>query len=446
MKILVPLDGSELALTALAVATGLAREQAAELLLLTVGEVPATSADEPRALASLTRVLDEAAARVEGVTVETRIEFADDPAATIERVAEEEAIDLIVMTPREFEGSSPSDGSVTEAIPPVAVVPAVSGPGGRPEVNETSPDVPEVTTSKATEREAAPAVVTPAEASTEVAGEVNRSATVAWYLAWRRRFAQPRSQADDATASTPATTAQSAPAPVGLRLRLLGAFGLSHGGESVVLNRGTRRLLAFVALQGQCVSRDVVAEALWPEASTDSSHARLRSAIWRLEPVARAAMMINASEFELSPAVDVDFADAKALAHRILREDIPYTEEDTQLAAVAALASDLLPEWDDDWAIAEAEEWRQLRLRALESLAQKLLEAGRYADALETVSEAKRVDPLRQSPRALIVGIHLAEGNQSDAVREFLAYRELLQEELGISPTPHLLDLMRGLS
>jgi SARP family transcriptional regulator, regulator of embCAB operon len=230
-----------------------------------------------------------------------------------------------------------------------------------------------------------------------------------------------------------------------LQLSLLGAFELKDEDETVVLTGGTRRMLAFVALQGRPVSRAAVAEALWPEGSEAQSHASLRSAIWRLEQLARKSMSIDILELELSPQVDLDFREAKALAHRILLVDTMPSEGDMGPAAIAALSSDLLPDWYDDWAIIRAEDWRQLRLHALEALAQKLLDAGRYADALEAASEAKRADPLRESPHALTIRIHLAEGNQSEAVREFLAYRQLLHDELGIEPTAQLSDLVRPL-
>jgi DNA-binding SARP family transcriptional activator len=41
--------------------------------------------------------------------------------------------------------------------------------------------------------------------------------------------------------------------------------------------------------------------------------------------------------------------------------------------------------------------------------------------------------------------VHLAEGNQSEAVREFARYQELLQVDLGLQPTLGLRHLIDGL-
>ncbi|MDP8937631.1 MAG: hypothetical protein M3O23_07880 [Actinomycetota bacterium] len=41
--------------------------------------------------------------------------------------------------------------------------------------------------------------------------------------------------------------------------------------------------------------------------------------------------------------------------------------------------------------------------------------------------------------------MHLAEGNQSDALGEFHRYRVLLQAELGVEPTSRLSELLENL-
>jgi SARP family transcriptional regulator, regulator of embCAB operon len=115
------------------------------------------------------------------------------------------------------------------------------------------------------------------------------------------------------------------------------------------------------------------------------------------------------------------------------------------MAAVAALSADLLPDWYDDWVLIEAEDWRQFRLHALEALAGRLLAAGRWGEAASAAGAAVRAEPLRESARAALIDVHLAEGNQSEAMREFARYRVLLRAELGLEPTPRLRHLIQGL-
>jgi DNA-binding SARP family transcriptional activator len=40
-------------------------------------------------------------------------------------------------------------------------------------------------------------------------------------------------------------------------------------------------------------------------------------------------------------------------------------------------------------------------------------------------SRRARADPLRESAHGALIAVHLAEGNQSDALREFERYRAL---------------------
>jgi DNA-binding SARP family transcriptional activator len=225
-------------------------------------------------------------------------------------------------------------------------------------------------------------------------------------------------------------------------LSLQGAFRLDAGAVPIVLQGNSQRLLAFLALSDRTVSRAATAGTLWPEASEARAHASLRSALSRLDAITRNSIEVDYLDLRLAEGVSVDIRDSRALAHRLLIIDTVPAEGDMSAEAIAALGSDLLPDWYDDWAIIEAEEWRQLRLHALEALAVSLAEAERYGDATEAALAAIRSDPLRESGHAVLIRIHLAEGNQSEALREFERYRGELLTELGLEPTPALFALV----
>ena len=55
---------------------------------------------------------------------------------------------------------------------------------------------------------------------------------------------------------------------------------------------------------------------------------------------------------------------------------------------------------------------------------------------------AVQAEPLRERANAAVIRVHLAEGNQADARREFRRYRALLQRELGVEPTVGLFELV----
>ena len=146
----------------------------------------------------------------------------------------------------------------------------------------------------------------------------------------------------------------------------------------------------------------------------------------------------------MASGVRVDLRESQALAHRLLDAvDQPLEASDLSGAAIASLSGELLPDWYEDWVLLEAEDWRQLRLHALEVLAGLLSAAGRYGDAATAALAAVRADPLRESAHAALIRVHLAEHNQSEALREFKRYQDLLRAELDIEPTAQLHKLVR---
>jgi DNA-binding SARP family transcriptional activator len=131
------------------------------------------------------------------------------------------------------------------------------------------------------------------------------------------------------------------------------------------------------------------------------------------------------------------------LARRLLDGAHPTRPADTAATVVDILSKELLPGWYDDWVLFECEGWRQLRLHALEALVDRLVVERRYGHAVVAALAAVGVDPLRESARAVLIRVHLAEHNRSEAVREFDRYRRLLRRELDVEPTPSLQALLQ---
>jgi DNA-binding SARP family transcriptional activator len=143
--------------------------------------------------------------------------------------------------------------------------------------------------------------------------------------------------------------------------------------------------------------------------------------------------------------VTVDLWDARELADRLLDPTWDPSSGGPGREAVPALSAELLPDWYDEWALVEGEDWRQLRLHALEVLADDLTSQGKYGDAAAAALAAVRAEPLRESPRAALIRVHIAEGNPTEALREFGRYGELLMLELGVEPTERLQALVADL-
>ena len=158
------------------------------------------------------------------------------------------------------------------------------------------------------------------------------------------------------------------------------------------------------------VRRSAVAGTLWPDASEDHAYVNLRQALARLQVTARKALTASKLELGLAEGVTVDICHARTLACRLLDPAVTPEQSELGSAAVGVLSAELLPDGDDDWVLLEAEDWRQLRLYALEGLAGRLAAAGRCGEAVGAAGAAVRADPLRESARASLIQAHLAEG------------------------------------
>jgi DNA-binding SARP family transcriptional activator len=229
-------------------------------------------------------------------------------------------------------------------------------------------------------------------------------------------------------------------------ISLLGGFSVHWSGRPLSgMPRASQRLLAFLALHAHVPNRATIAGTLWPEASERRAYAALRSALVRLERACRGALLASRLELRLADGVAVDIRQFQALARRLLDPGTALRPSDLGPDTLAGLSADLLPGWYDDWVLSEAEDWRQLRLHALEALADRLTAIGRWGEAADAAGAAVRAEPLRESANASLIRVHLAEGNQSEAVRQFERYRALLEAELGLEPTPRLRRLVRDL-
>ncbi len=221
-------------------------------------------------------------------------------------------------------------------------------------------------------------------------------------------------------------------------LHLLAGFGVEVAGAEVALPGSAQRVAAFVALHERPVLRSYVAGNLWLDSPEERAAGSLRSALWRIHRHTPELVVADAVTLRLGPCVRVDLREAETRAR---------TELSGASSGVApdALTLDLLPDWYDDWVLLERERFRQLRLRALESMCTRLTASDMFDEALEAGQLALAGEPLRESAHRALVAIHLAEGNAAEALRQFQLCRRLLLEQLGVEPSPLMLDLVAGL-
>ena len=229
--------------------------------------------------------------------------------------------------------------------------------------------------------------------------------------------------------------------PQFLRVQLINGFELRLGERHIALPLSAGRVVAFLAFQRTGQSRAFVAGTLWPDTSDTRAAANLRSALWRLRQVSRPLVEATGDRLQISHGVEVDFFELEAVIRRIHDHRTEPAALDVERLASPA---DLLPGWYEDWVVFERERLRQLRLHSLDVLSDRLVERGRFALAVEAALAAVREEPLRESSHRSLIRAHLAEGNVSEAIREYRGFRQLLSDELGVKPSREMEGLLHS--
>jgi DNA-binding SARP family transcriptional activator len=230
-----------------------------------------------------------------------------------------------------------------------------------------------------------------------------------------------------------------------LSLRVLGTFVLTVNGRPVTVGLMSQRLLTLLAIRARQVPRTQAASVLWPDTGRAKAMANLRSALWRLHQSCRGVVIASHYDLRLNADVAVDIQQTYAVAHRLLDKSAAIGEAELTEIMRSNLQEDIAEDiGDDEWLTGERERFRQLRVHALETLAEKLLSLGWHGAAIEAASGAVRVDPFRECAYRLLVQAHLAEGSQLEARRQYSAYFDLLRTELGLTPSDRFLRLLDG--
>ncbi len=230
---------------------------------------------------------------------------------------------------------------------------------------------------------------------------------------------------------------QSASTVVGIML--FGGFRLLHGGHLTHIPNACQRLIAFLAFHSPTV-RAELAGSLWPEVDDSRALGSLRTSVWQVHRRCAGLLVANGDQLRFGENVHVDAIDFEERAHRIL-----HKPQDVTLTELACERQELLPGWYDDWVLPERERSRQLQLYVLEASGEELLARRKPGPALCAALNAVRIEPLRESAHRLVIRIHISEGNTYEAIRHYRMYRRLVRDELGVSPTSQLEELVSGL-
>ena len=244
--------------------------------------------------------------------------------------------------------------------------------------------------------------------------------------------------------------AQTTATALGLGIHALGSIRVTREGVELPLGGARqRRLLAVLLIHHDLVvSVDRVAEVVFAGKPTEAAATTLRSYVARLRRVIGDAVVTRAPGYQLSLAglaFDVaEFEAGVAAGRAALRQQDPVSAVERLRSALELWHGEAYAEFaDEPWAFPESQRLAELRLTAMELLVEAELACGHTAQVLPTIETLSREHPLREAFRVQLMTAYYRSGRQADALEVFRNFHDELVEELGVDPSPALVELER---
>ncbi len=219
--------------------------------------------------------------------------------------------------------------------------------------------------------------------------------------------------------------------------RLLGPVQLIEpdGSEIELPSASQRRLLAVLALHAPGAVRSG-----WLCEVLDLTPGALRTSVARLRRLLGVETLrtttvgyrldVEVDAALVGPEIEAAAGDPERLARALARWKGPALEEFR----------------DEAWAVGDARRLDEIRAKAVEDLAEHRLNHGDPGRAIPELEAHVVEHPYRDRPRGLLMRALAASGRQTEALRAFQDYREMLAETVGIEPTDDLRAVERRIT
>lgn len=245
------------------------------------------------------------------------------------------------------------------------------------------------------------------------------------------------------------------------RITLLGNIAIQREGDASpgigLTGRRSEIVFAYLAIEHRrSVSRDELANALWPELLPDTWNAALRGVLSDvrrflersgLDPAQTLLTEQGRVRLFLPASTTVDVDEARAgLAHARERFAAGEPTAAAQAASTAADAASLsfLPSHDEGWASDVRSDLEALHTEALELQAQAYAQAGDQRAALAAADRLVRAEPFHEGAHRLRISLLGAAGDRAGALKAYERCKALLAAELGIAPSPETAEALRN--
>jgi predicted ATPase/DNA-binding SARP family transcriptional activator len=204
-------------------------------------------------------------------------------------------------------------------------------------------------------------------------------------------------------------------------------------------------LLVYLTCNPRAYGREVLAELLWDERSQSQALGNLRAVLTSLRKHLEAYLTVSRESVSVDPDADLwlDVSELEAALQPWVTVGGAVT---TQIAAGVARVVELyqgeflegfyLREASgfEGWLVGERQRLHYKVLDALSSLVDYELQAGAYPSGIEHTRRLLELDPLMESAQRQLMRLLNYSGQRAAALEGYERFRDLLAEELGVSP------------
>ena len=222
-----------------------------------------------------------------------------------------------------------------------------------------------------------------------------------------------------------------------LAISILGSLVIESGDCRLgKVPKKARALLAFLAAQaGQPVSRERLADLLWPYQGSEQARHSLRNCLLELRKA-----LGRGTDAHLA----ADFANCRiqdAIVDLVQFQLLSRSQHPCDLQAAADLYRDeLLADFDinsepfQEWLTAERDRTLAMICDILYRLSAKQDAAGEHEAAIQSGRRLVFLDPLSEFGQRALIRAYAHAGRRGEALRQFRSCAETLKRELGVAP------------
>jgi DNA-binding SARP family transcriptional activator/TolB-like protein len=234
-----------------------------------------------------------------------------------------------------------------------------------------------------------------------------------------------------------------------LSIGILGPLTIEIDGERLGKTpRKARALLAYLAAQGgRAISRERLADLLWPYQGTDQARHSLRNCLLELrKALGRGAEVHLGTDFSTCRvrAVEVDLDRFESLARSQRVDDLKAAGELYRGEFLTDFIVDSEP--FQEWLTAERDRTLDLACGVLLRLSAQHHAAGEHNAAIQAARRLVALDPLSEIGHRALIRAYMDAGRRPEALRQYRNCTEILKRELDVAPDAETQALARDIA